>query len=150
MLQQDNLDTKVTSDANIIIARSAFESGEMIKAEEAFAKVGETASGEMKAETLYYDAYFKYEEGNYKLSNVSVQEIASKYAEYRYWGAKGLVIMAKNFYALEDAYQATYILESVIKKFSDFEDIAEQAKIELNKIKIEEAKTNSSVILENE
>ena len=78
-----------------------------------------------------------------------MQELASKYPEYRLWGGKGLIVMAKNFYALEDAYQATYILESVIEKFSEYKEIADEAKIELNKIKVEQSKTNSSVIIEN-
>ena len=149
VLSQDKIEAKVESDAHIIIARAAFETGDMLKAEEGFARVGETATGELKAETIYYDAYFKHEEGNYKLSNVAVQELASKYAEFSYWGGKGLVIMAKNFYALEDAYQATYILESVIKKFGEYPDVLEAAKLELNRIKTEESKTNSSVIIEN-
>ena len=102
----------------------------------------------MKAEAVYYDAFFKNKEGNYKLSNVSVQKLASELSPYRYWGGKGLVIMAKNFYELEDAYQATYILESIIQKFSDFEDLVEEASSELNRIKAQESKTNSSVIIE--
>ena len=140
---------EIVADAEIIIARAAFETGDMLKAEEGFAKVGETATGELKDETLYYEALFKHEEGNYKLSNVSVQELASKYSGFRHWGGKGLIVMAKNFYALEDAYQATYILESVIEKFSEYQEITDEAKIELNKIKIEQSKTNSSVIIEN-
>ena len=150
VLGQDKIDDQVESDAHIIVARSAFETGDMLKAQEEFARVGETAKGELKAETVYYDAYFKHEEGNYKLSNQSVQELASKYPEYGYWGGKGLVVMAKNFYALEDAYQATYILESVIKRFAQYEDITEAARVELNRIKMEESKTNSSVIIDNE
>ena len=150
VLGQDKIDDQIESDAHIIVARSAFETGDMLKAQEEFARVGETAKGELKAETVYYDAYFKHEEGNYKLSNQSVQELASKYPEYGYWGGKGLVVMAKNFYALEDAYQATYILESVIKRFAQYEDITEAARVELNRIKMEESKTNSSVIIDNE
>jgi hypothetical protein len=53
--------------------------------------------------------------------------------------------MAKNFYALDDAFQATYILESVISNFPEFDDVVEEATFELNKIKAEEAKTNSSI-----
>ena len=53
--------------------------------------------------------------------------------------------MAKNFYALGDAFQATYILESVISNFPDFTEVVTEAKAELNKIKAEEAKTNSSI-----
>ena len=53
--------------------------------------------------------------------------------------------MAKNHYELKDAYQATYILESVIKNFSQYDDVVEEAQTELNRIKTEEAKTNFSV-----
>jgi hypothetical protein len=53
--------------------------------------------------------------------------------------------MAKNFYALGDAFQATYILESVISNFPQFNDVVEDATNNLNKIKAEEAKTNSSI-----
>ena len=55
--------------------------------------------------------------------------------------------MAKNYYALEnkDAYQATYILENIIKNFGQYEDIVNDAKNELKKIKLNEAKTNNSV-----
>ncbi len=58
--------------------------------------------------------------------------------------------MAKNFYELEDSYQATYILESVISKFSAYQDVVDEAKKELKIIKAKEAKTNSSVIIDNQ
>ena len=57
--------------------------------------------------------------------------------------------MAKNFYALGDAFQATYILESVISNFPDFTEVVNEAQQELNKIKAEEAKTNSSIETED-
>ncbi|NLN24148.1 MAG: hypothetical protein GX163_00490, partial [Bacteroidetes bacterium] len=47
--------------------------------------------------------------------------------------------------ALKDAYQATYILESVISNFQEFPEVVEEAEAELKKIKQEEAKTNASV-----
>ena len=53
--------------------------------------------------------------------------------------------MAKNFYALKDAYQATYILESVIENFKEFDEVVSEAQSELTVIKAEEAKTNSSI-----
>ncbi len=149
VLKKPKLDPKIKSDAEIIIARSAFETNDFYKAQEGFKRVEESTSGELKAEAIYFDAYFKNKDGNYKLSNVSVQKLASDFSSYEYWGGKGLVIMAKNFYELEDAYQATYILESVINKFIDYPDIIDEAKQELNKIKSKEAKTNSSVIIEN-
>ena len=148
VMEHPKLEPKILSDAQIIIARSAFETGDLLKAQDAFKVVEESATGELKAEAIYYDAFFLNEEGNYKLSNVSVQKLASDFSPYRFWGGKGLIIMAKNFYELEDAYQATYILESVIQKFSEYEDLVQSARTELNRIKTKESKTNSSVIIE--
>ena len=59
--------------------------------------------------------------------------------------------MGKNFYRLNDAYQATVVLEMVIKNFKDQEQHKEavaEAETELQKIKTTEAKTNASVVPE--
>ncbi|WP_344788907.1 tetratricopeptide repeat protein [Postechiella marina] len=148
VLASSKIDNKIKSDAHIIIARSAIKTGDEDKAKIAFAKVEKVATGETAAEALYYNAYFKNKEGNYEASNISVQQLAKDYSGYKYYSAKGLVLMAKNFYALNDAFQATYILESVIENFKDFTDVVEEAKTELSKIKKEESKTNSSILPE--
>ena len=83
------------------------------------------------------------------MSNTTVQTLVADYSAYKYFGAKGLIVMAKNFYELQDAYQATYILESVIKNFSDYKDVTDEAKSELVKIKKKEAETNESVNPDN-
>ena len=145
VLARPKLENRVKSDAKVIIARSAIKTGDDRKAEEAYKEVEKIAQGELKAESLYYSAYFKHIEGNYKVSNSVVQKLVSDYAAYKYYGAKGLIVMAKNFYGLKDAYQATYILESVIKNFKDYKDVTDEAKDELQKIKEEESKTNESV-----
>jgi hypothetical protein len=54
--------------------------------------------------------------------------------------------MGKNYYGLKDVYQATFVLENVIKNFKQFDDIINEAEKELNLIKTNEAKTNNSVI----
>ncbi|WP_299364600.1 tetratricopeptide repeat protein [Winogradskyella sp.] len=145
VLGNSNLDNKVKSDAKIIIARSAVKTGNEDKAKDAYADVEKIATGSVAAEALYYNGYFKNKEGKYEASNTIIQRLAKDYSSYKYYSAKGLVVMAKNFYALGDAFQANYILESVISNFPDFDDVVEEATFELNKIKTEEAKTNSSI-----
>ncbi|MGB1307691.1 MAG: tetratricopeptide repeat protein [Oceanihabitans sp.] len=147
--QHTNLDNKLKSDAQVIIARSSMQTGDELKAQKAYAQLELTAIGETAAEALYYNAYFKNKEAKYKASNVVTQQLAKDYSSYKYYSAKGLVLMAKNYYALNDAFQATYILESVIKNFTSFTDIVTQAETELNKIKAEQAKTNASIISED-
>ncbi|WP_460218197.1 tetratricopeptide repeat protein [Psychroserpens sp. MEBiC05023] len=145
VLQDSKIDNKVKSDAHIIIARSAIKTGDDTKAKSAYAKVEKIASGAVAAEALYYNAYFKNKEGKYTASNTTVQKLARDYSSYKYYSAKGLVVMAKNYDALGDAFQATYILESVISNFAEFDDVVAEAQTELNRIKTKAAETNSSV-----
>ena len=145
VLKNSKLENRIKSDAQIIIARSAIKTNNETKARNAYKEVEKIASGELKAEALYYNAYFENKDGSYRVSNQIVQKIASDYSAYKYWASKGLIIMANNYYELNDAYQATYILESVIKNFSQFDDVVSEATTALNKIKTEEAKTNESI-----
>jgi tetratricopeptide (TPR) repeat protein len=145
VLSNPKTDDKVKSDAQIIVARSAIKANDEAKARLAYAKLLTIAKGELAAEALYYDAYFKNKDGKFEDSNKSVQCLAKDYSGYKYFGSKGLILMAKNFYSLKDSYQATVILDAVIKNFTQFEDIVEEATQELQRIKAEEAKTNSSI-----
>ncbi|PWH81816.1 hypothetical protein DIS18_14160 [Algibacter marinivivus] len=149
VLGSSKIDNKIKSDAHIIIARSAMKTGDETKAKSAYANVERVATGETAAEALYFNAYFKNKEGKHEASNKSVQRLAKDFSGYKYYSAKGLVLMAKNYYALNDAFQATYILESVIQNFPEFDDVVSEAKTELRKIKREEAKTNSSIVQED-
>lgn len=145
VLRNEKIDNAIKSDAQVIIARSALETGEEDKAKNAYAEVSKIATGALAAEALYYEAYFKNKENAYEASNASVQKLAKEYSGYKLYGAKGLVLMAKNFYALGDAYQASYILESVITNFADFPVVVNEAKAELSLVKNAESKTNASV-----
>ncbi len=147
VLLTDKIDSQVEYDAKIIIARCAFKQKDIRKAKEFYTEVERNATGELKAEALYHKALFESQDKKYEASNKVIQQITSNYSAYKYWGAKSFVIMAKNYYALEnnDPYQATYILENIIKNFSQFTDVVSEAKTELTRIKTNEAKTNTSV-----
>ena len=150
VLNQGVIDARIKSDANLIIARSAIKTKNEERAKIAYAEVEKTATGEAAAEALYYNAYYKNRAGNYEASNETVQRLAKDYSSYKYFSAKGLVLMAKNYYQLEDAFQATYILESVIENFKEFSEVVTQAQEDLSKIRIEQAKTNASILPEDD
>ena len=145
VLGTPSIDNRIKSDAKIMIARSAIATGDENRAEQAYSEVLKIATGATAAEALYYDAYFKNKAANYETSNTSVQRLAKDFAAYKEWGGRGLILMAKNYYALDDAYQATYILESVITNFAQYPEIIAEAEGELTIIKAKEAQRNSSV-----
>jgi TolA-binding protein len=145
VLSQAKMDARIKNDAQIMIARSAMKTNQESKAKDYYALVMKNAQGELAAEALFYDAYFKFKEGKHEASNASIQKLSKDFSGFKYWGAKGLVVMAKNFYALKDSYQATFILEAVIKNFDTFKDVVDEAKTALDGIKAEESKRNSSI-----
>ena len=50
-------------------------------------------------------------------------------------GAKALVIMAKNYLALKDNYQASYTVDQIIANYQDFPEIVAEAKEVKSQIK---------------
>ncbi|MEL6916706.1 MAG: tetratricopeptide repeat protein [Bacteroidota bacterium] len=145
VLATSKIDDRIKSDAHTMIARSSIRTNNEDRAESAYAQVLKIATGSLAAEALYYDAFFKNKAQNYEPSNTAVQKLAKDYSAYKEWGGKGLIIMANNFYALGDAFQATYILESVISNFDQYPEIVAEAQGELSIIKSKEAQSNSSV-----
>jgi tetratricopeptide (TPR) repeat protein len=145
ILLRNKLDNKLENDAKIIIARASLKNEDFYTAEEYYTEVEKNATGELKAEALYYNAYFKNQQKEYTDSNKTVQDLIANYSSYKYWAVKSYIIMGKNYYGLKDVYQATFVLENIIKNFKQFDDIVEEAKKELKTIKENEAKTNNSV-----
>ncbi len=145
VLMNSKLDQAIEEDAKLIIARIAILEKDYPTAREYYEVLDETAKKEVKAETLYYKALFLHEDEDYKNSNIEIQNLIAGYASYKYWGVKSYIVMAKNYFALGDSYQATYILENVIKNFGQYKDLVEDAQNELNKVKHQESKQNESI-----
>ena len=150
ILQNSKTDVYIKSDAYIIIARAAMKTNNEIKARAAYSQVQEIATGAMAAEAQYYEAYFIYSDGDFEASNESIQVLVKNFSSYKYYASKGLIVMAKNFYALGDDFQATYILENVTQNFTDFKEVVDEAQLELERIKLEVYKTNYSVETESQ
>ena len=148
VLENPKIQNNVKNDAHVFIARSAMKTGNIVKAKSAYAEVrSNTKTGALGAEAVYYEAYFKHQDNDFKASNTVIQYLAKQFSSQKRFGAKGLLLMAKNFYGLKDAYQATYILESVLQNFNEYPEVIADAEATLQKIKLEEAKTNASVKL---
>ncbi|HFX18237.1 MAG TPA: tetratricopeptide repeat protein [Flavobacteriales bacterium] len=136
---------QMTHDAEVILARASLANGDETKARFYYDKLSKNASGKIAAEALYYVAYFQNKDGQYEASNKTIAKLTKKYANQKYWAAKALVLMAKNTYAKGDAFNASYILESVIKNFKQYPDIVQEAQDLLKNIKEREARKNEDV-----
>ncbi len=135
----------IKTDAQVYKARAALALGKLEVAEASYIEVAKTAANELGAEAIYNLALLNTNKNKFKQSNTYVQRLAKEFSAYRQYSAKGLILMAKNFNGLGDAYQATYVLDTVVANFEDFPEEISEAKILLQKIKAKEAKVNSSI-----
>lgn len=146
VLADATISDNIRSDANIIIARSNWKKGDEAAAKTAYETVRSTASGTLAAEATYYKAYFEHKAANYDAAIATVQGLTKNYAGFKLWTSKGLVIMGKCYNAQKQTLNATTILEYVIGNFAAYPEVVASAQLELDLIKNNAAKTNSSVV----
>ena len=118
----------VIEQAKVIRARSLMNSGRDNDAKTAYTALEKSTNTEVAAEALFAKAYYQNKAKAFKSSNETIFKLANNYASEEYWGAKALVVMAKNYLALKDNYQASYTVDQVIANYQDFPDVVAEAK----------------------
>lgn len=145
-----SLGQKIKWDAYRVLARAAVAIQDIKKAAEAYAVLEQAPDAALAVEALYFNAQQKHIAHEYASSNRLIEKIAQDFGNYPEWGAKSLLLMSQNFYQLDDAFQASFILESIITNFTQFPEIVGQAQLDLANLKAIESKNNSSIKVEEE
>ena len=114
--------------AKVIKARSLMQQGKDKDAQTAYTALEKSSNTEVAAEALYAKAFYQNKGKAFKPSNETIFKLANNYASEEYWGAKALVIMAKNYLALKDNYQASYTVDEIINNYGDFPEVVAEAK----------------------
>jgi TolA-binding protein len=86
------------------------------------------------AEAKYNIAYVEYRKGNYKTSQKTCFDLINKLSSYDYWVAKTYILLADNYVALKDNFQAKATLQSVIDNYKGDDDVLPAAKQKLEKL----------------
>ena len=102
------------------------------------------------AEAYYFRAHQNHKNKNFEKSNEVIALLSQKFSSQPYWAAKSLLLMAKNFYAVKDAFQATYILESLIENYKQFPEISKAGETLLNQIKEKQSEQNATLSQPND
>ena len=118
----------VIETAKVIKARSLMNSGKDKDAQTAYASLEKSSNTEVAAEAFYAKAFYQNKGKAFKSSNETIFKLANNYASEDYWGAKALVLMAKNYIGLKDNYQASYTCDQIISNYADFPEIVAEAK----------------------
>ena len=150
ILKLNALEERIKWDAYYILAKTAEQQRDLSIAAQAFKALEKAPQGERAVEALYFDAQLKHNNKAFSDSNKVIEIIAQDYGGYPEWNAKSLLLMSKNFYQLDDAFQSSFILKSLLDNFTQFPEVIEEAKADLENLRRVEAENNSSINLETE
>ncbi len=86
------------------------------------------------AEAKYNVAELEYLRRNYKASQKTCFELINKLGDYDYWVAKSFILLADNYVALKDIFQAKSTLQSVIGNYKGNDEVLPTAKAKLDQL----------------
>ncbi len=86
------------------------------------------------AEAKYNIANVEYRKGKYKASQKTCFDLVKELPNYDYWVAKTYILLADNYVAMKDTFQAKATLQSIIDNYKGNDDILSTAKDKLNKL----------------
>jgi tetratricopeptide (TPR) repeat protein len=146
LLSKSDLPDSLKLDAQLVLVRSEWNKNNFEASFRAYEFVGKNATGSIAAEAAYYLALAKNKRGDFVESNKDIQALAKNFPAYKIWAAQGLVLMADNFTALKDTFQAHYILSSVRDNFSQFPKIVQEANQRLQTMTVSNTQKEKSIV----
>jgi tetratricopeptide (TPR) repeat protein len=90
------------------------------------------------AESQYYIARILYDRKEYAESQTNVLVFNDKYSGYNFWKAKAFLVLAEDYIAVQNTFQAIGTLESVISSLAtknEYPEVREQAQKRLDEIR---------------
>ncbi|MBA3900849.1 MAG: tetratricopeptide repeat protein, partial [Bacteroidetes bacterium] len=118
VLMRENLPKALENEATLIQAKSALKSNDLELAFTKFETVaGNARSTAVGAEAKYFMAYIRYVQQQFNVSEKEIFALAEKFSAFDYWVAKGFILLADNYVAMGDAFQAKHTLQSIIDNY---------------------------------
>ncbi len=122
--------------ADYAMAKAYLLNGDTVSAIKQFTIIVPQNQSSIAAESQYNLALIAFNKGNYKSSQKLLFELKDRFSEQNYWVAKGFILLADNYIAVKDEFQAQETLKSIVNNYSIVEDgiieLAKEKLIQLN------------------
>jgi tetratricopeptide (TPR) repeat protein len=118
------------NEALLLIGKSHLALGQKSEARNYFEQTVESAKDENGAEALYLIAELLYENSLYQESIDRLFELNGNYSMYELWLGKSFILIADNYLAMGEDFQAKATYQSVIEN-SPIDEIVDEAELKL-------------------
>lgn len=130
LLAAEKVSNEIIAESHLTYGRCAMQLNDMTAAKREFGALSKQG-GDASAEAKYNLALIEYKLGNFKQSQNKCFEVINQKPSYHFWIAKSFLLLADNYIAVKDTFQAKHTLLSILDNFekdpSDPEDIRAQA-----------------------
>jgi TolA-binding protein len=145
IIDKDIDDPMLITEAHLIYGKSVMVQDDYNLAFKEF-ETASTSSNKYGAEAKYNLAYILYLRGENNQCETEIFSLIKKFPSYGYWVGKGLILLADNYVAREDLFQAKVTLQNVIDN-STYPELVNTA---TEKLTIIEQQENNQRIIESE
>ena len=120
--------------AGLYAGKAYLAKGDTTTATKEFSEISTKTSTAVGAEAKYNVALLQYLKGDFKTSQKTAFELINKMPSHDYWVAKSFILLADNYIALKDNFQAKSTLQSIISNYEGDDDILPTAKSKLESL----------------
>ncbi|MEM7055525.1 MAG: tetratricopeptide repeat protein [Bacteroidota bacterium] len=124
IIEQGNITVNATQQAALYLGKAAMQRGERQKAIDHFKQVIERSKDSYAVEAQYLLAKMHYEAGDYKQALETLFELNKQFSTYQAWTNQAFLLIADNYMALDELFQAKATLQSIIEHATDEKVIA--------------------------
>lgn len=128
VLDLPDLETSLQWDALTLKAKSALAIKDSVTAAATYKQLESAPQSNIVAEAYYFRAYQLHQEQEFEQSNELIGNIAQLGSASGIWNVKALILLATNYFKLDDSFQALFVLESVIENFEAYPEEVNRAK----------------------
>ena len=118
VLGYNKVPNDVRNEAQLIIAKMAFDQEDYDLAMMEFKKTVDLTKTEIGAEAKYHIALIHHLKGEYDQSKQVIFELAKQIPSYKYWVMKGFILLSDNYLAVDDQFHAEHTLKTVLENFN--------------------------------
>ncbi len=122
VLKDDKLSEEIEREARYKIASSYYEQARFVLAREEYARVAHEVKSMEGAESKYRVAEIHYIRKEYEKAEDEVFDFADQNSPHQYWMAKAFILLSDVYLALDDDFQASATLESIIDYYKKTDD----------------------------
>jgi TolA-binding protein len=130
LIAQGNATLNAYNSALLHRAKATYAQGNLDEAQKQFAATVASATDVNGAEAQYMVGEIYFKQNKYKESIEAANKMTSDFAAYDYWVVKSFLLIADNFLAQKETFQARQTLNSIIEN-ATITELVEEAKTKL-------------------